>query len=148
MWMQTWAQPVCNNDMKVNVLSYVSTVWVLTPDAVLLWQTVVYHFQGRHLLQLPEQVKVWCFYEAIQVNNAKRTFWPSRMCIIWFRVVLVCLLVWTGPKAPPAVQKCYCTSNQSNATPFNYCSYSLWQKLYKNYAVLGGELYRRKFPKN
>lgn len=40
----------------VHVLSHVSTVWVLAPDAMLLWQTVVYHFQRRHLLQLPEQV--------------------------------------------------------------------------------------------
>lgn len=46
-----------NNDMDFKCLSDVSTVRVFTPDTVLLWQTVVYHLPGWHLLQLPEQVK-------------------------------------------------------------------------------------------
>ncbi len=46
------------SDMDSKRLSDVSTVRVLTSNAVLLWQTVVHHLQGWNLLQLPEQVKM------------------------------------------------------------------------------------------
>lgn len=40
-----------------NTFLVIPAVWILTSDIVLLWQTAVHHLQGRHLLQLSEQVK-------------------------------------------------------------------------------------------
>ena len=50
--LHTWFERL-NEPLFVLV---VSAVRVLASDPLLLWQAAVHHLEGRHLLQLPEQV--------------------------------------------------------------------------------------------